>query len=261
MVGSCRGLPWQRGENRPTACDRAGVGSWFVAFPLPSTCYPRPLSFVVDSMKRTILALLGLAGAAGLMLVVMHQVGAASPVYTVTELRTSLTQDPRAWVGHVVLVRGTVTGCGFGLPCPLVMAAVRCATRGPCPPIGLPGMMLVDQPTISRLGGLPVQLGAENPQLAVLRRLPLLGRVVPPPQVVHWGIPAVYRVQLQPTQRSVCGSAPCYAAVLEDAAPIVPMIRMVVPMPSTRPPPVPLRPAPIVIHGAASTALPRPPGR
>jgi hypothetical protein len=226
-----------------------------VAFPPSSACYPRLLSFVVDGMMRAILALLGLAGAAGLMMVVMHQVGAASPVYTVTELRASLTHDPGAWVGRVVLVRGTVTGCGFGLPCPLM--AVRCATRGPCPPIGLPGLMLVDQPTISRLGGLPVQLGTENPQLAFLRRLPLLGRVVRPSQVVHWGIPAVYRVQLQPTQRSICGSSPCYEAVLDDAAPVVPMVRMVVPM---RAPPVPPRPAPIVIHGATSTALPQSPG-
>ena len=38
-------------------------------------------------MTRALLALLGLAGAAGLMVVVMHQVGAARPVYTVTELR------------------------------------------------------------------------------------------------------------------------------------------------------------------------------
>ena len=187
-------------------------------------------------MTRITLALLGLAGASGLMMVVMHAVGAASPVYTVTELRTSLAHDPRAWAGHVVLVRGTVTGCGFGLPCPLVMA-VRCSTRGPCPPIGLPGMMLVDQPTASRLRGFPVQLGAANPQLAFLRRLPLVGRVVPPPQVVHWGIPAVYRVQLQPTQGSVCGSSPCYEAVLEDAAQVVPMV---VPVPSLPAPPAPM---------------------
>src|SRR5256886_7714297 len=222
-------------------------------------CYLRLLSFVIEGMTRAILALLGLAGAAGLMMVVMHQVGAASPVYTVTELRTSLTHEPGAWVGHVVLVRGTVTGCGFGLPCPLVMA-VRCAPRGSCRPIRLSGMMLVDQPTASWLRGLPVQLGTQNPQLAFLRRLPLVGRVVPPPQGVRWGIPAVYRVQLQPTQRSVCGSSPCYEAVLEDATPVVPIAPIVVPMPSTPPPPVPSRPAAIVIQGTTSTARPWPPG-
>ena len=195
-------------------------------------------------MTRAILALLGLACAAGLMMVVMHAVGAASPVYTVTELRTSLAHDPRAWVGHVVLVRGTVTGCGFGLPCPLVMA-VRCAPRGSCRPIRLSGMMLVDQPTASWLRGLPVQLGTQNPQLAFLRRLPLVGRVVPPPQVVHWGIPAVYRVQVQATQQSVCGRSPCYEAVLEDAAQVVPMVIPVPSLPAPPPPvPVPSLPAP-----------------
>src|SRR2546423_254472 len=200
-------------------------------------------------MKRAILALLGLAGAAGLMMVVMHEVGVARPVYTVTELRARLTHGPSAWVGHMVLVRGTVTGCGFGRPCPLAMV-VQCATPGPCRPIRLSGMMLVDQPTASWLRGLPVQLGTQNPQLAFLRRLPLVGRVVPPPQGVRWGIPAVYRVQLQPTQRSVCVSSPCYEAVLEDAAPVVPG-------PSLRPPLVPPRPAPIGIHGATSTVPPR----
>jgi hypothetical protein len=179
----------------------------------------------------------------------MHEVGVAGPVYSVPELRARLTHDPSAWVGHAVLVRGTVTGCGFGRLCPLVMVA-RCVTPGPCRPIGLPGMMLVDQPTASWLRGLPVQLGAQNPQLAFLRRLLLVGRVVPPPQGVRWGIPAVYRVQLQPMQRSVCSSSPCYEAVLQDAAPLVPV-------PSLRPPLVPPRPAPIVVHGATGTALPR----
>jgi len=183
-------------------------------------------------MKRAILALLGLAGAAGLMMVVMHEVGVARPVYTVTELRARLTHGPSAWVGHMVLVRGTVTGCGFGRPCPLAMV-VQCATPGPCRPIRLSGMMLVDQPTASWLRGLPVQLGTQNPQLAFLRRLPLVGRVVPPPQGVR-----------------VCVSAPCYEAVLEDAAPVVPG-------PSLRPPLVPPRPAPIGIHGATSTVPPR----
>src|SRR5205085_2935673 len=175
--------------------------------------YPRLLPFVIVSMKRAIPALLGLASAARLMMAVMHEVGVAGPVYSVTELRARLTHDPGAWVGHVVLVRGTVTGCGFGRPCPLVMV-VQCAAPGPCRPIGMPGMMLVDQPTASWLRGLPVQLGAQNPQLAFLRRLPLVSRLVPPPQGVRWGIPAVYRVQLQPTQQPACSSSPCYEAVL-----------------------------------------------
>ena len=210
-------------------------------------------------MKRALFVLLGLAGAAGLMLVVMHEAGATSRVYTVAELRTSLMRDPGAWVGHVVLVRGTVTGCGFGRLCPLVMV-VRCPTPGPCRPIGLPGMLLlVDQPTANWLRGLPVQLGTETSQLAFLRRLPLVGRVVPPPQVVRWGIPAVYRVQLQPANRSVCGSSPCYEAVLEDAAPVVPIARMLVPMPPLRPPAVSSLPTPRVIQGAISTARPWPP--
>ena len=231
--------------------------SHFLSARCGAACYLRLLSFVIDGMKRAILALLGLASAAGLLLGVMQGTGGAGPVYSVTELRARLTHDPSAWVGRVVLVRGTVTGCGFARPCPLLMV-VHCGTAGPCRPIGLPGMMLVDQPTASWLRGLPVQLGAQNPQLAFLRRLPLVGRVVPPPQVVRWGIPAVYRVQLQPAQRSVCVSSPCYEAVLEDAAPVVPMPSLPRPLvPSLHRPLVPPQPAPIVIHGATSTAQPR----
>jgi hypothetical protein len=223
--------------------------SRFLSARCGSGCYLRVLSFVIDGMKRAILTLLGLAGAAGLLIVGMHEVGVAGPVYSVAELRARLVHDPSAWVGHVVLVRGTVSGCGLGRLCPPIMA-VQCATPVPCRPIGLPGMMLVDQPTASWLRGLPAQLGAQNPQLAFLRRLPLVSRVVPPPQVVRWGIPAVYRVQLQPAQPSVCRSSPCYEAVLQDAAPVVRV-------PSVRLPLVPPRPAPVVIHGATGTAQPR----
>jgi hypothetical protein len=215
---------------------------WFCLLPSPALVRH-------NGMKRAILALLGLASAAGLLMAGMHEVGVAGPVYSVTELRAHLTHDPSAWVGRAVLVRGTATGCGFGRPCPLLMV-VQCAAPSPCRPIRLPGMMLVDQPTAGWLRGLPVQLGAQNPQWAFLRRLPLVSRVVPPPQVVRWGIPAVYRVQLQPTQQSVCSSSPCYEAVLEDAAPVVPM-------PSLHPPLVPPRPAPIGVHGATGTAQPR----
>jgi hypothetical protein len=60
-------------------------------------------------------------------------------------------------------------------------------------------------------------LGPEDGVLAALRRLPVVGALVPPPQARVWGSPAVYRVQLE----AVRGSAgDTYEALLLDASPL-----------------------------------------
>src|SRR5207248_9972547 len=56
--------------------------------------------------------------------------------------------------------------------------------------------------------------------LALLRRLPLLGRVVPGRRQLRWGRPAVYRVQV----RGAAGTSPrgarhCEAVLLDPAPP------------------------------------------
>jgi hypothetical protein len=65
---------------------------------------------------------------------------------------------------------------------------------------------------------LPVTGWASDPLLAALRRLPLLGALLPRPQVVRWGALATYRVQLLPVAAGACSVAPCYRALLLDAA-------------------------------------------
>jgi hypothetical protein len=57
-----------------------------------------------------------------------------------------------------------------------------------------------------------------DPLLAAARRLTLVGSVLPPPQVVHWGRVAVYRVQLRALPGAFGGSA-SFQALLLDAAP------------------------------------------
>src|SRR5919204_1926542 len=81
------------GRGKPS---RMACLSRFLSACCGSACYLRLLSFVIDGMKRVILALLGLASAAGLMMVGMHEVRVAGPVYSVTELRPRLTHDPSA---------------------------------------------------------------------------------------------------------------------------------------------------------------------
>jgi hypothetical protein len=55
--------------------------------------------------------------------------------------------------------------------------------------------------------------------LASLRRIPLLGRVVPPAQAVRWGVQATYRIQLRRATADSCPSQLCVQAILLDATP------------------------------------------
>jgi hypothetical protein len=50
--------------------------------------------------------------------------------------------------------------------------------------------------------------------------MPLVGRFVPRPQVVRWGMVMTYRVQLRPMPATVCGASTCYGALLLDASPV-----------------------------------------
>jgi hypothetical protein len=54
---------------------------------------------------------------------------------------------------------------------------------------------------------LSLQWGSPDPLLASWRRLPVVGRLVPPPQRPQWGTLAVYRIQLQGRPSGVPGGA------------------------------------------------------
>jgi hypothetical protein len=54
--------------------------------------------------------------------------------------------------------------------------------------------------------------------VTILRRLPLLGELLPAPQVLHWGVVTTYRVQVQAIHGGICGTGVCCEAVLLDAA-------------------------------------------
>jgi hypothetical protein len=131
-------------------------------------------------------------------------------VYSVATLRAYLAHDPRRWVGRALLVRGEVVPC----------VAMPAAEDGPCaaltpsgwqPPSPTPWRAAVDP--------LPVVHAGLDPFLGRLRRLPLLGGLLPAPQVLRWGAVGTYRVRLRASANSICGTGVCYEALLLDAAP------------------------------------------
>ena len=132
------------------------------------------------------------------------------PVYPVAEVRRHLARDPRAWVGRALLVRGEVVPC----------LAMPSAENGPCAALAPSGRQSPSPtPWRAAIDPLPVVHGGLDPVLGRLRRLPLLGTLLPAPQVLRWGAVATYRVRLRAIPQSICGTGVCYEAVLLDAAP------------------------------------------
>jgi hypothetical protein len=58
-----------------------------------------------------------------------------------------------------------------------------------------------------------------DPLLAVVRRVPLMGGLLPAPQELDWGEVATYQVELRATPDGPCGDGACYEALVLDAAP------------------------------------------
>jgi hypothetical protein len=122
------------------------------------------------------------------------------PVATVAQVERALVHDPAGWSGRVVRVRA--------------IAARYVAWQAPDSVV--PQLALIDP--ASTLGTLPlaVSWGQPDALLATLRRLPLLGSLVPPAQRLRIGTMAVYRVQLRIPVDGRVGQA---SAVLLDADP------------------------------------------
>ena len=55
--------------------------------------------------------------------------------------------------------------------------------------------------------------------LVSMRHLPLLGRLLPAPQIIEWGTPTVYRIRLDAVSCFTPDTPICYEAILPDAAP------------------------------------------
>jgi hypothetical protein len=126
------------------------------------------------------------------------RVWALGPVYTVAAVERQLAQG--AWGGRTVLVQGR---------------AALYRTWSP-PDSIVTRLALVDPGRSDSSVPLSLQWGSPDPLLASWRRLPLVGRLVPPRQRPQWGTLAIYRIQL-PSRPS--GLPEGADAVLLDAAP------------------------------------------
>ena len=157
---------------------------------------PRPSAFL---LAATVLAIVTI-GMVGAMRGARH-----GPVYAVATLRVQLERDPRAWAGRMAWVRAIAEVCRLPMDGP----GSPCRERQP---------VLVDDLAGSEIGVLPLEGVRVSSLWSALGRLPLIGRLVPPPPAVRWGSMATYRVQVQrlPCPRPAGGA--CFAAlVLADA--------------------------------------------
>ena len=130
---------------------------------------------------------------------------ASSPhaIYTVAAFTDRLAHAHTSWIGRTVWVRGDV-----------VTRTERLDQPGGDAGLGFTQMYLVD-PVAPR--DIFFEAGPPNPLYALLRSLPLIGRLTPPPQSPRIGVSADYEVHLQvlPCLRGYS----CDAAILLDADP------------------------------------------
>lgn len=148
--------------------------------------------------------LLAAALIGGALLLIAPRIPPPSPVYSVAAVRAGLAHSPRAWVGRVVSVRAIAYGCW-------VLAGPGNATCR----VWRPG--LID--TIGQTDALALTWAKPIPLLAALHRLPLIGTLLPAPQVTRWDVSAVYRIHLQAAPCPGLRGRSCFAAVLLDAVP------------------------------------------
>lgn len=174
-------------------------------------------------------AILSALGCAALLLVAGRGLtDDPDPAYGVGTLQAALAHDPSAVVGKTVRVRGTV-------PLPLVFGVCSAPRRAGCADerpayllypagqaSGIPGKRGTlefdyEAPSVATL---PLVAGREDRLLATLRRVPLLGRVVPAAQWLRYGAAATYRVRVEaaPPHSLLCTGSPCWILVLIDPA-------------------------------------------
>lgn len=142
-----------------------------------------------------------IVGVSLLWMTILH--GGSQRTYTVAQIAVGLRQHPAAWVGRTVFVRG------WFMPsfCP------RCG----------PSFLYADASGDSWY--LLIDPGGRDPILGFLRHVPLLGYVVPGPQIPQQNVAMTYRITLihaRPScYKSVCvgltTGRPLANALLVDA--------------------------------------------
>jgi hypothetical protein len=126
------------------------------------------------------------------------------PVYSVAQLQASLADHPQAWVGRTVWVRGLAEGCLAARGAPPLLSCSRWPAY------------LVDAGEVGIGGTLPLAWGSQDGVLSFVRNVLQVGGLLRPAPTPQWWTLDTYRVRLS---RTVCAIAPCYEAMLLDAAP------------------------------------------
>jgi hypothetical protein len=172
------------------------------------TTIVRPARLGDRSSGQTMIlvALLSMLLVAGLAATALGRQGGRSPVYSVAALRAGLDRDPGAWLNRTLRVRGVAA------PCEVTMSGPNSPCRG-----GLP--VLLDDTAVHEDAALPLGRGRPDPAYAALRRIPLLGHLVPSPPYFAWGMPATYTVEIVVEPFPVAGTVDGYRVLLLDAAP------------------------------------------
>jgi hypothetical protein len=132
-------------------------------------------------------------------------------VYSLATVEGNLAYDPGSWLGRTIQIRGEIVPC----------MAVPSAGGGPCAEL-TQGDAWPDGYSHFASGSpnpLPVTHAGLDPVRSILRWVPLVGRLAPAPQELHWGVVATYRVQLASVPDSICGMGACAEARLLDSAP------------------------------------------
>jgi len=125
-------------------------------------------------------------------------VGLDGPVYTVAQVRDELGRVPAQWAGHTVQIRGILQSSPTW-PCAFTGGSCA-ATETQLIDAGTPGA-----------AGLTVAITPAEPFMRWLRRLPLLGPLLPS-QTLQWGTVATYRVEM----RRGAGSGTAIALAVPD---------------------------------------------
>ena len=148
-----------------------------------------------------------------------------APVFSVATLTVELRHNPERWEGRTLLVRGMLLpaldpSCtAAGAPCFRLLLYDTSVPKAPAASSRV-SELSPGQPGTGRDAALAVVAGPADPMRARLRRIPLLGDLVPRAQVVDMSHSRDYRIQLErdPNSPSVCPPLACFQGVLLDAA-------------------------------------------
>jgi len=149
-------------------------------------------------MKSLLVGTLSIVLTVALLFVIEIRILATpSAVYTVAQARAGMIRQPRSWVGRTVLVRARAFPLGANCPPSIPWCTNVVLTDG--------DSLLSTTPTLVTMAAGPAR---PDPLVSLLRRVPLVDRLIAQPQQVDWSHVATYRVHLSTQSFSPC-IAPC----------------------------------------------------